>query len=63
MIHAAGIELCFAEMKDPVNDKLQRFGLFARLGEETSFPTIGVAVKSYLGTYPVNWLDWDDRNP
>ena len=24
-----GIELCFAEMKDPVKDKLKRFGLFA----------------------------------
>ena len=36
-LHAAGIELCFAEMKDPVKDKLKRFGLFARLGQETSF--------------------------
>ena len=35
-LHAAGIELCFAEMKDPVKDKLKRFGLFARLGEEAS---------------------------
>src|SRR5204862_7006559 len=24
-LHAAGIELCFAEMKDPVKDKLKRF--------------------------------------
>ena len=36
-LHAAGIELCFAEMKDPVKDKLKRFGLFARLGERASF--------------------------
>ena len=28
-LHAAGIDLCFAEMKDPVKDKLKRFGLFA----------------------------------
>src|SRR5262249_2514302 len=34
-LHASGIELCFAEMKDPVKDKLKRFGLFARLGEHT----------------------------
>ena len=47
-LHAAGIELCFAEMKDPVKDKLKRFGLFARLGEETFFPTIEAAVASYL---------------
>lgn len=62
-LHAAGIELCFAEMKDPVKDKLKRFGLFARLGEETFFPTVGVAVSHYLATYPVEWVDWEDRRP
>ena len=43
-----GIELCFAEMKDPVKDKLKRFGLFARFGEESFFATIGEAVDAYL---------------
>jgi MFS superfamily sulfate permease-like transporter len=33
-LHAMGIELCFAELKDPVKDKLKRFGLFAQLGEK-----------------------------
>lgn len=50
-LHAAGIKLCFAEMKDPVKDKLKRFGLFTRLGEEAFFPTIGVAVKNYLRSH------------
>ncbi|AFY21386.1 SulP family sulfate transporter [Pseudomonas sp. UW4] len=36
-LHAAGIELCFAEMKDPVKDKMKRFGLLARLGETAFF--------------------------
>ena len=62
-LHAAGIELCFAEMKDPVKDKLKRFGLFARLGEETFFPTLGAAVSGYLKTHPVDWVDWEDRTP
>ena len=62
-LHAAGIELCFAEMKDPVKDKLKRFGLFSRLGEETFFPTVGAAVSSYLKTHPVDWVDWEDRRP
>jgi len=44
-----GIELCFAEMKDPVKDKLKRFGLFEQLGEENFFPTIESAVKSHVG--------------
>ena len=52
-LHAAGIKLCVAEMKDPVKDKLKRFGLFARLGESAFFPTIGVAVDSYLLIHPV----------
>ncbi|PNB68561.1 sodium-independent anion transporter, partial [Pseudomonas sp. GW456-E7] len=50
-LHAVGIELCFAEMKDPVKDKLKRFGLFARLGETAFFPTIGTAVDSYVANY------------
>jgi MFS superfamily sulfate permease-like transporter len=55
-LHAAGIEMCFAEMKDPVKDKLKRFGLFVRLGEAAFFATIGAAVDSYLATYPVEWV-------
>jgi high affinity sulfate transporter 1 len=59
-LHAAGIELCVAEMKDPVKDKLKRFGLFARLGETAFFPTIGAAVSGYLATHPVDWVDTQD---
>jgi high affinity sulfate transporter 1 len=62
-LHAAGIELCFAGMKDPVKDKLKRFGLFARLGDEIFFPTIGEAVSRYLGTHAVDWVDWEARSP
>ena len=47
-LHEAGIELCFAELKDPVKDKLKRFGLFAQIGEEAFFPTIGAAVASAI---------------
>ncbi|WP_166360871.1 SulP family inorganic anion transporter [Pseudomonas akapageensis] len=59
-LHAAEIELCIAEMKDPVKDKLKRFGLFARLGEQAFFPTIGTAVDSYVLTHGVDW-DEEDR--
>jgi high affinity sulfate transporter 1 len=60
-LHAAGIDLCFAEMKDPVKDKLKRFGLFSRLGEQRFFATIGEAVSRYLESHPVVWVDWEDR--
>ena len=58
-LHGASIEFCFAEMKDPVKDKLKRFGLFARFGEETFFPTVDAAVSSYLKTHPVDWAPED----
>ncbi|HET9700256.1 MAG TPA: SulP family inorganic anion transporter, partial [Burkholderiales bacterium] len=61
-LRAAGIELCFAEMKDPVKDKLKRFGVFSRLGEETFFPTLGEAVRTYLKIHPVEWVDWEERS-
>jgi MFS superfamily sulfate permease-like transporter len=60
-LHEAGIELCFAEMKGPVKDKLKRFGLFSRLGEQYFFATLGEAVSSYLESQSVAWVDWEDR--
>ena len=62
-LQAAGIELCFAEMKDPVKDKLKRFGLFARFGERNFFATLGEAVSAYRAAYPVEWVDWEERTP
>ena len=60
-LHAQGIELCFAELKDPVKDKLKRFGLFSQLGEQYFFPTIGSAVSSYLKINDVEWEDWEEQ--
>jgi high affinity sulfate transporter 1 len=59
-LRAAGIELCFAEMKDPVKDKLKRFGVFARLGEDMFFATISEAVHAYLARHQVEWTDWQE---
>jgi MFS superfamily sulfate permease-like transporter len=61
-LHDVGIKLCFAELKDPVKDKLRRFGLFAQIGENSFFPTIGAAVGDYLKTHEVDWVDWKDRS-
>jgi len=49
-LKADGIELCFAELKDPVKDKLKRFGLLAEFGEARFFPTKESAVSDYLKT-------------
>ena len=48
---SADIELYFAELKDPVKDKLERLELFSRFGEERFFPTIDAAVDGYLQAY------------
>jgi high affinity sulfate transporter 1 len=61
LLHDSGVELCFAELKDPVKDKLKRFGLFAQIGEDFFFPTVGAAVSHYLERYPVDWVDWQDQ--
>jgi high affinity sulfate transporter 1 len=51
----SGIELRFAEMKDPVKDKLKRFELFDRFGAADFYPTIGSAVDAYLEEHAVDW--------
>ena len=53
-LHGAGTELSFAELKDPVKDKLKRFGLFGQIGEEFFFPTIEAAVNAYLKNHAAN---------
>jgi hypothetical protein len=44
-------------MKDPVKDKLKRFGLFARLGEQTFFTTIDEAVSAYRESHALDEND------
>jgi MFS superfamily sulfate permease-like transporter len=51
----SGIELRFAEMKDPVKDKLRRFELFERFGAANFYPTIGSAVDDYLEDHAIDW--------
>ena len=58
----AGVQLRFAEMKDPVKDKLKKFGVLARFGEPTFYATIGEAVDAYLATHSVEWVDWQERS-
>ncbi len=55
-----GIQLCFAEIKGPVKDHLQRYGLLEKIGKEHFFPTMGSSVDRYVSTHAVGWLDWED---
>ena len=54
-LRARQIELHFAEMKDPVKDKLVQFELVETLGENILHPTVGAAVDQYLEDFGVEW--------
>lgn len=49
ILRERGITLHFAEMKDPVRDKLRRFELTDVMGDQCFHPTLGSAVDDYLG--------------
>jgi high affinity sulfate transporter 1 len=60
-LQQAGIQLVFAEMKDPVKDKFKRFDLSTRFDEHHFFMTLGQVVNAYLESSGVAWEDWEDR--
>jgi high affinity sulfate transporter 1 len=62
-LRAAGVELAFAELKDPVRERLRHYGVEEAIGAARFFPTLGVAVAAYLGETGVDWQDWEDRAP
>jgi high affinity sulfate transporter 1 len=51
VLNQAGVELVFAEMKDPVKDKLKRFGAFEKFGERRFFHTLDGAIEAYQKMY------------
>jgi MFS superfamily sulfate permease-like transporter len=55
-----GIEFALAEIKHPVAEQLQRYGLLARIGSDNLYPTIGSAVHAYIHATGVDWIDWQD---
>jgi high affinity sulfate transporter 1 len=59
---AEGVDLRFAEMKGPVKDRLRRYALDERFGDDHFYPTIGAAVRAYLDTTGIEWTDWEDRS-
>jgi len=59
---AAGVELAFAELKDPVRERLRRYGIEEAIGADRIFPTLGVAVAAYLEATGTQWRDSEDRS-
>jgi MFS superfamily sulfate permease-like transporter len=58
-LSSRGVTLAFAELKDPVKDRLRRYGTLARIGEDRCYPTVGTAVEGYLEATGTEWVDWE----
>lgn len=55
VLDAEGICLVFAEMKDPVRRKVERYGLAHKIEARHFFPTIGAAVAAFLQQTDSQW--------
>ena len=55
------VTLAFAEVKGPVKDRLQRYGLYGAIGPDRFFPTVGTAVDAYVEATGTAWVDWEER--
>jgi high affinity sulfate transporter 1 len=56
-----GLHLVFAELKDPVRDRLAGYGLSQRFGPDRFYPTVGSAVSAYVSKNGIPWIDWTDQ--
>jgi high affinity sulfate transporter 1 len=54
-LNARGISLVFAELKDPVRRKIERYGLTRTIDPGHFFPTIGAAVKAFRRETGTEW--------
>ena len=46
-LNAAGIHLVFAELKDSVKEKIERYGLLETIDRRHFFPTVEIAVEEF----------------
>jgi high affinity sulfate transporter 1 len=54
-LNTRGISLVFAELKDPVRRKIERYGLTRTISPSHFFPTIGAAVKAFRQETGAEW--------
>jgi high affinity sulfate transporter 1 len=60
-LNARGITMVFAEVKDPVKAKIDRYELTATIEPKHFFPTIGSAVHAYREKTGLDWPDRDEE--
>ena len=54
-LNAQGISLVFAERKDPVRGKIERYGLARTIEPRHLFPTVGTAVAAFRAQTGAQW--------
>jgi high affinity sulfate transporter 1 len=54
-LNAKGISLVFAELKDPVRRKIERYGLTRTINPQHFYPTIGAAVAAFRENSSTQW--------
>jgi len=54
-LNAQGISLVFAELKDPVRRKIERYGLTRTIDPHHFFPTIGSAIAAFRDETGAQW--------
>ena len=62
-LNARGISLVFAEMKDPVRDKIDRYELTQTIDPDHFFPTITQAVKAFQRQAGAEWQQPPSAEP
>jgi high affinity sulfate transporter 1 len=55
-LNAAGTSLVFAELKDPVRAKLERYQLIGPLNPDHFFPTLDAAIETFREQTGVDWI-------
>jgi high affinity sulfate transporter 1 len=60
-LNAQGISLVFAELKDPVRRKIERYGLTRTISPQHFFPTIGSAVAAFRQETGAEWAAATDE--
>jgi MFS superfamily sulfate permease-like transporter len=55
VLNDQGISLVFAELKDPVRRKIERYGLTRTINPQHFFPTIGSAIAAFRQQTGADW--------
>jgi high affinity sulfate transporter 1 len=63
MLNTRGISLVFAELKDPVRRKIERYGLTRTIDPDHFFPTLDAAIAAFRKTTGADWVPADAGLP